>query len=507
MFEKCQPVKMFTLMHDMNHLKTTAPDDLNDLEISGVTSDSRHVKKGYLFAALKGMTSDGHDFIEGAIKSGAKAILVNSSYLQNANDELKNKVCFIESPNTRSDFAKIVSRFYQDQPDNIMAVTGTNGKTSIVSFIAQLLTRHGEQTASLGTVGLDLFKSENNTITKKSLDQTGLTTADTVKLHEILKDLHDRNIHNLAMEASSHGLDQHRLDGVDIKVAGFSNLTQDHLDYHETMEAYFEAKAKLFEDRLCDGGVAVINMDDPWGEKLVARLKDKNIKIKTYGKNGDDLKILSMTPQGQGLIVDLEIKAQQKQTLTLPLIGAFQAYNALCAFLMSGLSFEHLSYLEDLNGVEGRMDYVTRTQNGMDVYVDYAHTPNALETVLQAARPHTQNNLWVLYGCGGNRDAKKRPLMGKACHENADIVILTDDNPRDEDPAIVRSQAKEGSPNAIDIGDRRAAIIYGLEHGKEGDVFIIAGKGHENGQLIKGVKHDFHDATVVLDALRELEKQ
>ncbi len=500
-------MNLINLIQDMKNLDTKYKSNLSEIDITGVTSDSRAVESGFLFAALKGVNVDGHDYIENAIQSGAKAILVSDVFFASANDELKNKVTLIPSINTRSDFAKIVSNFYQTQPDNIMAVTGTNGKSSIVSFISQLLCLRGQKTASLGTIGLDVFSLDNNKVTKKSLDQTGLTTADTVKLHQILKALKDQDIDNLAMEASSHGLDQHRLDGVELNVAGFSNLTQDHLDYHKTMDAYFEAKAKLFLERLKDGGTAVINADDEWGKKLIETLSNRNINIKTYGTNGDDLTIISMTPKGQGLELELRIKNGATTQITLPLIGAFQAYNALCAFLMAGLGFEDLNLLENLSGVEGRMDYVAKTPKGMDVYVDYAHTPNALETVLKAARPHTKNKLYVLYGCGGNRDASKRPLMGQACEENSDIVILTDDNPRDEDPAIIRSQAKVGSPKAIDIGDRRAAILYGLEQGQEGDVFIIAGKGHENGQEIKGVKHDFHDASVVLEQINNLKHQ
>ena len=468
-----------------------------DIEISAVTADSRRVKKGSLFAALPGNKVKGSDFIADAIMHGASAILLQKD-TEISNDIEQGDVVFIRSENTRKDFAKIVANFYQLQPENIVAVTGTSGKTSTVSFVQQLWHLSGiTKCASLGTLGL-----RGPGINRYG----GLTTPGTQALHADLADLTASGITHLAMEASSHGLDQYRLDGVRVKAAAFTNLSRDHLDYHENMDEYFAAKARLFSELLEDGGTAVINADDEYCDRLRKICEDAGHKILSFGRNGDDIKLLSRTPKPQGQDIEFEV-AGQKYQMTLPLVGEFQIMNALCALglimAVGGASDDFVPLLEKLRGVSGRIELVPGHPTAA-VYVDYAHKPAALEAVLNTLRPHTQNKLYCVFGCGGNRDPGKRPLMGKIACDLADIAVVTDDNPRYEDPTDIRKAILDACSDAKEIADRAEAINWAVDQLQEGDVLVVAGKGHEQGQII-GEKHlPFNDVEEVEKALKRV---
>ena len=412
-----------------------------------------------------------------------------------------SSVELIEDGNPRQAFAKIAAKFYKLQPENTVAVTGTSGKTSTVSFVQQLWHLSGiVKCASLGTLGV-----RGPGINRYG----GLTTPDTASLHAEISDLTSVGINHLAMEASSHGLDQYRLDGVKIKSAAYTNLSRDHLDYHSDMDEYFEAKSRLFTDLLEDGGAAVINADDEYADKLISICQEKNHKVMTYGVNADTLKLLERTPTPHGQDIKISVEGKEYQ-LTLPLVGEFQVMNALCALgLVLSLDNDADKYvplLEQLRGVAGRLQLVSGHPNAA-IYIDYAHKPAALEAVLKTLRPHTKNKLVCVFGCGGNRDLGKRAMMGKISSELADKIIVTDDNPRDEEPTQIRAQILEAAPNAIEIADRAEAIKQATLDLQEGDVLVVAGKGHEQGQIVGGVVHDFDDVEEVKKAIGEVNKK
>jgi UDP-N-acetylmuramoyl-L-alanyl-D-glutamate--2,6-diaminopimelate ligase len=480
--------------------------------IKGITSDSRAVKQSYLFAALKGVNHDGADFIDTAIHNGATHILAQSG------TAIPDGVIKIESDNPRLEFAKLCAQFYGPQPDNIIAVTGTNGKTSVADFIRQIFEQLNLKSASLGTLGL---------ISNHYTADNVMTTPDPVHLHAMLADLKNHNIDYVAMEASSHGLDQYRLDGVRPKVAAFTNLTQDHLDYHGDMESYFNAKARLFTEVL--DGIAVVNGDDEWGQQLLSSLRGansddaiqngdyhknsgllrsaRNDGILTYGAHGNaNFQIVEHLPHESGQSFALKYEGQNYH-IDLNLIGAFQAHNVMCATVCCvalGLDIgKIIDALPKLKTVRGRMELAT-TKNGASAFIDYAHTPDALEKALQSLRPHVKNRLIVVFGAGGNRDKTKRPLMGQAAAQYADHVIVTDDNPRGENADDIRNQIMSACrPNADNIGDRAKAIHHGVSLLQTGDILIVAGKGHEQGQMINGINHPFDDLSVTKKAMEE----
>lgn len=466
-----------------------------DVPVEGVTADSRKVRPGYLFAALPGSKVDGAGYINDALMHGASVILAKTGTKlpQDA------KATLIESDNPRKELAYIASEFYQLQPDVIAAVTGTSGKTSTVAFTQQLWTLYGiTQSASLGTLGM---RGPN-------LATSGaLTTPDTVSLHAALADLAAAEITHLAMEASSHGLDQHRLDGVRISAAGYTNLSRDHLDYHADMEAYFLAKARLFTEVLQRNGVAVINADDEYGDRLAALSAKAGHKVVTYGENGKDIRILerALVPSGQA--VKLSVFGQDYD-VTIPLVGKFQVMNALCALGLvlsgDGEAQSIVPLLSQLGGVPGRLQLVAGHPEGAAVYVDYAHKPAAVEAVLNTLRPHTEGRLVCLLGCGGDRDAGKRPIMGRIASGLSDLVVVTDDNPRSENPAQIRAAVMEGAPDATEIGNRREAIAWAIAQLRKGDVLVIAGKGHEQGQIIGDRVEPFDDVKVAQESIEKL---
>lgn len=470
-----------------------AADRLPDM--TGLTADSRAVEPGFLFAALPGAQFDGRDFIDQAIARGAHAILAPTGTVLPADAD---GVELITDDRPRRQFARMAAAFYGKQPATIAAVTGTNGKTSTANFTRQIWERLGKTAASLGTLG----------ITAPGMEQYGaLTTPDPVALHASLAELADAGITHLAMEASSHGLDQHRLDGVRVTSAGFTNLSRDHLDYHGSMEAYLEAKARLFDDILAPGGTAVLNADAPECEALATRAEAAGRRVMRYGARGADIRLEALVPQPHGSRLSLNVLGRSFD-LTLPLAGAFQAANALCALglvLADGADLdEAIGALEDLNGVRGRMELVARHPNGAAIYVDFAHTPDALETVLEALRPHTMGRLAVVFGCGGDRDPGKRPVMGATVARLADLPIVTDDNPRNEDPAAIRAAVMAACPGAEEIGDRAEAIRNAVAGLAPDDVLVIAGKGHETGQIVGEDVHPFDDSEHARTAAKTL---
>ena len=442
--------------------------------IKGITSNSQDVQKGYLFAALPGTRHNGADFIDQAILNGASHILTEKGV------PIRDGVVTIESENVRHEFALMVAEFYGAQPDNIVAITGTNGKTSVADFVRQICELNGFKSASLGTLGLVSNHMHGDNV---------MTTPDPVKLHGLLSDLKGAAVNHLAMEASSHGLHQSRLDGVKVKVAAFTNLSQDHLDYHETMDNYFEAKKKLFTQILPDNGYAVINIDDAYGAKISRHEL-------TYGRDKDAvLRLVSQTPNQSGQ--DIQIAYHDDvYNIHLNLIGLFQAYNVLCAIgccLMTGMNADDVfRVVPKLVGVSGRMQLAADI-NGCAAYIDYAHTPDALEKALAAIRPHVKGRLICVFGAGGDRDKTKRPEMGRVVASHADIAIITDDNPRSEDADKIRGEIEIACDGAINIGGRADAIQHAVSMMTDGDVMLVAGKGHEEGQTIQKVTYPFND--------------
>lgn len=471
-----------------------------EVEISGLTADSRQVGAGYLFAALPGSRADGRDFIPQALEKGAAAVLApkGTRLPETAQGEAR-PVALITDANPRRRLALLAARFYGCQPETVAAVTGTNGKTSVASFTRQIWQALGQDAASLGTLGLQPPRADA---------PASLTTPDSVELHRCLATLARDHIDHVVLEASSHGLDQSRLDGVRVSAAAFTNLTRDHLDYHGTMEAYLAAKLRLFTGLLQDGGAAVVNIDDPAGADVVAACRARGVRLITYGKSeGADLRLLAQQPTATGQNLKIAVFGKDYD-VALPVAGAFQADNVLAALglVLAGNAEtdKAVKALEQVSGVPGRVELVGATPAGGHVYVDYAHTPDALETVLKALRPHTENRLFVIIGCGGDRDPGKRPMMGRIAVTLADDAIITDDNPRSEDPAGIRQEMLAEAPGAQEIGDRGAAIATAVAALGPGDVLVIAGKGHETGQIVGGQVLPFDDREIARTAISKL---
>lgn len=462
------------------------------LEIAGITADSRRVAPGYMFAALPGGRTDGRAFIADAVARGAVAVLAPPGTGWPPGVPPRP---LLQDPEPRRRLAQIAAGLAGSQPGTVVAVTGTNGKTSTVEFLRQIWAGAGHKSASLGTLGLIAPGFEPG---------PGLTTPDPVSLAETLAGLARAGVQHLAVEASSHGLDQFRLDGVRVSAAAFTNLTRDHLDYHGSEDAYRAAKLRLFAELLPQGAPAVASSDlDPVTlEALRAIAARRRIALTTVGSNGGAARLLSVEPRPSGQILRLDTP-RGRRDIELPLPGRFQADNALMAAgLATALGLhDALGRLCALSGVRGRLELAGILPNGAAVYVDYAHTPDALERLLTALRPHTVGRLHVVFGAGGDRDRGKRPLMGAAAARLADLAIVTDDNPRTEDPAAIRAAVLAGCPGGRDIGDRRSAIAAALDGLAAGDVLAVAGKGHEQGQTIGGTVIPFDDVAVVRELI------
>jgi UDP-N-acetylmuramoyl-L-alanyl-D-glutamate--2,6-diaminopimelate ligase len=463
------------------------------IEISGLTADSRRVEPGFLFAALRGVSAHGRDFVAHAKAKGAAAVLSAGDLLADPG------VAHVTATNARRAFALAASRFYPRRPETIAAVTGTNGKSSTVDFLRQIWVGAGRRAASLGTLGA---------IGPNGVIDLGHTTPDPAAVHATLSRLADEGVTHAAMETSSHGLEQHRVDGVTFAAGAFTNLTQDHLDYHADMAGYRDAKLKLWP-LVRAGGVAVVNADAAESAPFEAAARKRGLDVVLCGwraPRGHSLKIMEILPRPNAQTMHL-LWAGKEYKVELPLIGEFQAINAVTAATLAlalGDTPETVfAGMAKLKPVKGRMEHVGQSRSGGHVFVDYAHTPDGLDVLLRAARPHAPGRIIVVFGCGGDRDKDKRPKMGAIAARHADVVIVTDDNPRNEDPASIRAQILRAAPGATEIGDRGAAIREAAAMLKAGDALMIAGKGHETGQIIQGVTHPFSDqdvARAVLEA-------
>ena len=452
-----------------------------------MTADSRAVRPGMLYAALPGARADGRAFISDAVARGAAAVLAPVGTAWPVG--VPGRPMILDAEPRRA-LARLAALQVGPQPERIVAVTGTNGKTSTAEFLRQILAGSGVEAASLGTLGL---------ITRTSQGSPGLTTPDPVELAETLAALARDGVRAVALEASSHGLDQFRLDGVRLAAAGFSNLTRDHLDYHGTTEAYRTAKLRLFDALLPAGAptVASASLDAATMDALRGIAARRGLALHRVGEDGDLLRLLRATPQPGGQVLEIDAGGVRREVV-LPLPGRFQADNALLAAglaIVTGMA-DALDWLPKLQGVRGRMELAAALPNGAVVYVDYAHTPDALDRLLSALRPHTAGRLHVVFGAGGDRDPGKRPLMGVAARA-ADRAIVTDDNPRSEDPAAIRRAVLAALPGAAEIGDRAAAIAAAMDGLAPGDVLVVAGKGHEQGQSVGGAVLPFDDASIV----------
>jgi len=464
------------------------------VDVKGLAVDSRAVKPGDLFFALAGSKTDGSRFIDAAISSGALAV---------AGDHAPTglRVPFVATPNPRRALALAAARFYPRQPATTAAVTGTSGKTSVAAFTRQIWERLGHASASIGTIGL---------VSPKRTVYGSLTTPDPIALHKQLDEITADGVTHLAFEASSHGLDQFRLDGVRIAAGGFTNLTRDHMDYHPDVAHYLAAKLRLFRDLVPPGGAAVISADHECSQEVIEAARARGLRIIAVGRNadgaGEGIRLVDAVVEGFAQKLALEHRGRN-YTIKLPLVGEFQIENALVAAgLAIGTGSEPatvLATLEHLEGAKGRLERVGE-HNGAPIFVDYAHKPDALAKALQALRPYAKRKLVVIFGAGGDRDAGKRPIMGEAASRLADHVIVTSDNPRGEDPASIIAQVRAGvSGEAESIEDRQVAIFSAIHHAAPGDVVLLAGKGHETYQEIAGVRHPFSDIEVARAALAE----
>lgn len=477
---------------DILGLPATAP--LAGIEIQGLTADSRQVEPGWLFAALPGTKADGRAFIAAAAAKGAVAVLAP----EGTTTDLPG-LTVVTDPNPRRRFALAAAAFHGAQPATMAAVTGTNGKTSVANFARQLWERLGLPAAAIGTLGVIARGWDN---------KGGLTTPDPAELHRVLAALSRLGIDHGCMEASSHGLDQYRLDGVRLQAAAFTNLTRDHLDYHPDMESYLRAKLRLFAEVLPADGTAVVNADSDAAARVIQVAEGRGQRVLTFGRAGRELRLKDARPDHKGQLLDLEILGRAA-TIRLPLAGTFQAANALAALgLVIACGADPLKAaeaLESLEGVPGRLQKVAERRTGAPVFVDYAHTPDALETVLSALKPHAANRLMVVFGCGGDRDPGKRPQMGAIAARLADYAIVTDDNPRSEEPAHIRRAILAACPSALEIGDRARAIRTAVGEMRQGDVLVVAGKGHETGQTVGATVLPFDDALEAARAVAELD--
>ncbi len=458
--------------------------DVNsDSVVTGFAIDHRKVAQGSVFGAFRGAVFNGEEFIPKAIERGAVAVVARPKAEVDG-------VPVIGDDNPRRRFAELAARFYAPYPETVVAVTGTNGKTSTVEMTRQIWRMTGDRSASIGTLGVT---------TSDDQVKTGLTTPDIVTFLNNMAGLKRMGITHVAYEASSHGLDQHRAEGVSLAAAAFTNFSRDHLDYHPSMEAYFEAKMRLFEELLPPGKPAIIWTDDPKSDEVIQRAKKRGHEILTIGRKGETIRLVeqSPTPLGQDLKLEHDGKPYR---LALPLIGAYQASNVLTAaalVLATGGEWDRVfSAMQRVAPVRGRLERAVISPAGAPVYVDYAHTPDALEAAIAALKPHVERRLITVFGAGGDRDQGKRPEMGAVATRLSDVVIVTDDNPRSENPAAIRAAIMGGAPGAMEVGDRREAIAEAIRIAAAGDIVLIAGKGHETGQIVGDRVLPFDDALV-----------
>ena len=455
----------------------------SDSEVTGFAIDHRKVAQGSVFGAFKGAAFNGEEFIGEAVRRGAVAVVARPiaevSQVPHLADEQPRRL-----------FAQMAAKYFAPYPEVVVAVTGTNGKTSTVEMTRQMWRMMGQRSASIGTLGVT---------TSDEQVKTGLTTPDIVTFLSNIAGLKRMGISHVAYEASSHGLDQHRAEGVPLAAAAFTNFSRDHLDYHPSMEAYFEAKMRLFDELLSPEGIAVVWTDDPKSDEVIERVCKRGSKLMTVGRKGETIQLLEQapTPLGQTLMLSHEGKTHR---LALPLIGAYQAANVLVSaglVMATGGSFDAVfSAMQRVSPVRGRLERAVISRAGVPVYVDYAHTADALDAAIAALSPHVEGRLIVVFGAGGDRDQGKRPQMGAVAARQSDVVIVTDDNPRSEDPAKIRAEVLAGAPGATEIAGRREAIAEAIRIAKAGDIILLAGKGHETGQIVGDRVLPFDDALV-----------
>jgi len=455
----------------------------SNAEVTGFAIDHRKVAKGSVFGAFRGAVFNGEDFIEQAVDRGAVAVIARP-------EAEVERVPLLSDPEPRKLFAGLAAKFYAPFPDTVVAVTGTNGKTSTVEMTRQIWRMSGHRSASIGTLGVT---------TSDDQVSTGLTTPDIVTFLNNMAGLKRMGISHVAYEASSHGLDQHRAEGVRLAAAAFTNFSRDHLDYHATMEAYFEAKMRLFDELLEPGKPAVIWTDDPKSNEVIERSGRRGHEVLTVGRKGKTIKLIQQSPSALGQTLTLE-HAGNSHRLALPLIGAYQAANVLTAaglVLATGGEWDGtFSAMQRVAPVRGRLERAVISRGGVPVYIDYAHTPDALEAAIAALRPHVEGRLITVFGAGGDRDQGKRPEMGRVAMRLSDVVIVTDDNPRSEEPALIRAAIMAGASGATEVPGRREAIAEAIRLAREGDIVLVAGKGHETGQIIGDKVLPFDDALV-----------
>jgi len=468
----------------LNSLVPGLDGDAGQQTVTGFAIDHRKIAPGNIFGAFRGAKFNGEEFIGAAIKAGAIAIVA----LPEAQVE---GALHIADAVPRRLFAQMAARYFTPTPAHVAAVTGTNGKTSIAELTRQLWRMDGHNSASIGTLGVT---------TADDQVKTGLTTPDIVTFLSNMSGLAREGVSHAIFEASSHGLSQYRTEGLPVHVGAFTNLSRDHLDYHGDMDSYFEAKMRLFDEVIWSEGTAVIWADDdPWSEKAIQRARDRGLELFTVGEKGGTLRLLSQTPTHLGQVLMVEAQGDTHR-ISLPLIGAYQAANILCAaaiVLATGGQLENiLDHMQRVQPVRGRMERAVITRAGAPLYVDYAHTPEALRAAIAALRPHVTGRLITIFGAGGDRDKGKRPEMGRIAAEMSDHVIVTDDNPRSEDPATIRAEILAGAMGADDIADRRAAIAKGIEMAGPRDIILLAGKGHEQGQIVGDRVIPFDDVEV-----------
>ncbi|WP_285020104.1 UDP-N-acetylmuramoyl-L-alanyl-D-glutamate--2,6-diaminopimelate ligase [Novosphingobium sp. fls2-241-R2A-195] len=443
-----------------------------DANVTGFAIDSRKVAPGTVFGAFRGTKFNGEDFIAAAVKAGALAIVAHP-------DAVVEGAIHFADEEPRRLFAQLAAPFFAPVPDTLVAVTGTNGKTSTVELTRQLWRMAGERAASIGTLGVT---------TGDETVSTGLTTPDIATFLANLSGLAREGVTHVAYEASSHGLSQFRIEGPRVMAGAFTNLSRDHLDYHATMDEYFAAKMRLFDEVVVDGGTAVVWADDVWSDKAIEHAKARGLTLFTVGEKGEAIRLVKRTPTSLGQTLEIEFEGRARK-IDLPLIGAYQAANSLVAaglvIASGGDADATFDAMKRLVTVRGRIERAGLNTNGAPIYVDYAHTPDALEAAIAALRPHVTGRLIAVFGAGGDRDQGKRPEMGKVASAGADLAIVTDDNPRGEDPATIRAMILAGmEAGAREVGDRREAIRLAVAEAGAGDVVLIAGKGHEQGQII-----------------------
>ncbi|MDR0677273.1 MAG: UDP-N-acetylmuramoyl-L-alanyl-D-glutamate--2,6-diaminopimelate ligase [Holosporaceae bacterium] len=471
--------------------------NFNDTEISDFSDNSKQIIPGCLFVALNRNVENRKEHIKEALAGGAKCILQRSNNGKNYTKE-KGGIIWRFSNNVRKELAYLASKFFDRKFSNVVAVTGTNGKTSTVDILRQIWLNAGISAASIGTLGV---------ITENGQEElrNNLTSPDCLELNRILQRLTEKKIVNVAIETTSQGLDQHRVDEIEFSICAFTNFSQDHLDYHKTFENYWLAKSRLFSELATPKSVFVVNSDDAYSEKICEIANARGIKCVSYGYQSNDVKILKVDCRGR--FREITVSFFGKEILmAFPLRGAFQIYNSLCAATIgyfSGLTLEQIiDGLKKLRPIDGRMELVA-SFGSANVYIDYAHTPDALRTAILSTRDQTLDRVIVVFGCGGNRDQKKRKIMGEIAANFADEVIVTDDNPREEDPKLIRKMILEGCPRAIEIASRKEAIKTAIGILGKGDTLLVAGKGHESYQLVGKESMKFSDREVIRNAVRK----